>query len=275
MRKLTRVAADATQFLTKIAGKTTDASALVREAHILAVSEVAQLNLRAGKLDECKVNLAEAKKLLDNLTGVDSAVYASYYFAASEYAKRKSTAAEFYKNALLFLAYANIERIPLEERKVFAFDLVVSALVGENVFSFGELVRVIVAAMMSPALTTCAQITQPIVGVLAVADTKWLLEVLSAFNHGDITKWKALATQYSAQVRCSIARFTSSSLPYIQLGSVPALAQNAQTLVEKITILALMELVFSLPSDKRTVPFATLAQVSQVPLNEVRCLVRV
>lgn len=31
-----------------------------------------------------------------------------------------------------------------------------------------------------------------------------------------------------------------------------------------------MELVFSLPSDKRTVPFATIAQVSQVPLTEVR-----
>lgn len=34
----------------------------------------------------------------------------------------------------------------------------------------------------------------------------------------------------------------------------------------------MIELVFSLPSDKRTVPFATLAQVSQVPLGEVRHL---
>lgn len=134
-------AADATEFLTKIAAKTTDPSALVREAHILAVSEVALLKLRVGKLDECKTHLADAKKLLDNLTGVDSVVYASYYLAAAELAKRKSTAAEFYKNALLFLAYANIDRIPADERKAFAFDLVVSALVGENVYSFGELVR--------------------------------------------------------------------------------------------------------------------------------------
>ena len=73
--------------MTKIAGKTTDNAALVREAHTLAITEVALLKLRAGNLDECKVHLAEAKKVLDNLTGVDSAVYASYYFAAAELSK--------------------------------------------------------------------------------------------------------------------------------------------------------------------------------------------
>lgn len=231
-------AAAATEFLTKLAGKTTDSNAVTQEAHLLAVSEVALLKLRSGKLDECKAQLAEAKKLLDNLTGVDSAVYAAFYFASAEYSKRKSTAAEFYKNALLFLAYANVDKIPAEERKVFAFDLVVSALVGENVYSFGEL------------------ISQPIIAVLAVDATKWLLDILSVFNHGDIAKWKTLAAEHGPK-----------------LAAVPAIAQHAQTLTEKITILAMIELVFSLPSDKRTVPFATLAQVSQVPLGEVEFVV--
>lgn len=54
--------------------------------------------------------------------------------------KRKGSVADFYKNALLFLAYANIEKIPTDERKQFALYLVVAALVGENVYSFGELV---------------------------------------------------------------------------------------------------------------------------------------
>lgn len=110
--------------------------------------------------------------------------------------QRKSTAAEFYKNALLFLAYANVDKIPAEERKVFAFDLVVSALVGENVYSFGELVRRSWSSHSSHPL----QISQPIIAVLAVDATKWLLDILSVFNHGDIAKWKTLAAEHGPKV---------------------------------------------------------------------------
>ena len=82
---------------------------------------------------------------------------------------------------------------------------------------------------------------------------EWLLQILRAFNRGSIVDYKALAVKHQAQA-----------------AAVPALATNEQTLLEKITILGLLELVFALPSDQRLVSFDTIAKATQLPLGEVR-----
>jgi len=48
--------------------------------------------------------------------------------------------AEFYRNALLYLSYTSLESLSEQERLQMAFDLGISALVGEDIYSFGDLV---------------------------------------------------------------------------------------------------------------------------------------
>lgn len=48
--------------------------------------------------------------------------------------------ADFYRNALLYLSYTALESLSEEERLQMAFDLGISALVGEDLYSFGDLV---------------------------------------------------------------------------------------------------------------------------------------
>lgn len=56
--------------------------------------------------------------------------------------KAKAEYAPYYKNSLLYLACVNPETdISPEDRLVRAHDLGISALLGETIYNFGELVR--------------------------------------------------------------------------------------------------------------------------------------
>ena len=48
---------------------------------------------------------------------------------------------EYYHNGLMILGYLPLSEYSLEEQQEMAFMLCVAALVGEGVYSFGELVR--------------------------------------------------------------------------------------------------------------------------------------
>jgi hypothetical protein len=54
----------------------------------------------------------------------------------------------------------------------------------------------------------------------------------------------------------------------------PVLLQNVRMLTEKISVLALMELVFKTPSDERAIPFSVIAKHTKLAAqNEVELLV--
>jgi len=111
------------------------------EACAYILSELARLDLGFGKVKECKEKLDEAAGFLDGLAGVELCVQAAFYRAWSAYYKIKGPAAEFYKNALLLLAYAPLSEMSQAEGVTISFDLGIAALVGENLYNFGELLE--------------------------------------------------------------------------------------------------------------------------------------
>lgn len=52
-----------------------------------------------------------------------------------------SEAEEFYKVALQYVAYTPLDTLPKQEVVGLAFDLGIAALLGENIFNFGDLVH--------------------------------------------------------------------------------------------------------------------------------------
>lgn len=73
--------------------------------------QMAYLKLQQGDEKECKKLLEEGKSTLDSMTDIDPSVYASYYWVSSQYHKSRQEFAEFYKSALLFLAYTSVESL--------------------------------------------------------------------------------------------------------------------------------------------------------------------
>ncbi|GBG73033.1 hypothetical protein CBR_g12752 [Chara braunii] len=116
------------------------------------------------------------------------------------------------------------------------------------------------SALMYLAYTSVEKSTEEFklelaINVLEGTRFEWLYHLLLAFNTGDLSKYDELCNVYAAD-----------------LNAQPELVQNVKRLREKITILCLMELIFSRPSEDRTIPLATIAEKTKLPLDGVEYL---
>ncbi|KAL6955737.1 26S proteasome non-ATPase regulatory subunit 13 A [Sarracenia purpurea var. burkii] len=83
--------------------------------------QIAIVNLEKGSQKECKKLLEDGKSTLDSMTDIDPSVYASYYWVSSQYHKSRQEFAEFYKSALLYLAYTSVESLSESFKMVYNF----------------------------------------------------------------------------------------------------------------------------------------------------------
>ena len=83
----------------------------------------------------------------------------------------------------------------------------------------------------------------------------WLLEILAAFNDGDLHAYDALCETYASS-----------------LNAQPALVANERRLREKITITALLQIVFKLPADCREISLNDIAAKTKLSVDGVEYL---
>lgn len=83
----------------------------IEEPILYVKMQIASFNLEKGNQKECKKLLDDGKTMLDSMTDVDPSVHASFYWISSQYHKSRQEFAEFYKNALLYLAYTTVESL--------------------------------------------------------------------------------------------------------------------------------------------------------------------
>ncbi|KAL1830502.1 hypothetical protein ACET3Z_000153 [Daucus carota] len=199
--------------------------------------QIAMFNLEKGDQKECKKLLDDGKSTLDSMTDIDPSVHASFYWISSQYHKSRQEFAEFYKSALLYLAYTSVESLSESFKLDLAFDLSLSALLGENIYNFGEL------------------LAHPILKSLLGTKVEWLYYILEAFNSGDLVRYQEMCRVHNAA-----------------LSAQPALVENEKKLLEKINILCLMEIIFSRPSEDRTIPLSIIAERTRLTVEEVEYL---
>ncbi|GAB4834795.1 26S proteasome non-ATPase regulatory subunit 13 A [Ancistrocladus abbreviatus] len=209
----------------------------IEEPILYIKMQIAMFKLEQGEQKECKKLLEDGKTTLDNMTDIDPSVYASYYWVSSQYHKSRQEFAEFYKSALLYLAYTSVESLSESFKLDLAFDLSLSALLGDNIYNFGEL------------------LAHPIIKSLLGTKVEWLYYILQAFNSGDLVRYQELCHVHSDA-----------------LNAQPALVANNKKLLEKINILCLMEIIFSRPSEDRTIPMSIIAERTRLSVEDVEYL---
>jgi len=209
----------------------------IEEPILYIKMQIAVFNIEKGSQKECKKLLEDGKSTLDTMTDIDPSVYASYYWVSSQYHKSRQEFAEFYKSALLYLAYTSVESLSDSFKLDLAFDLSLAALLGENIYNFGEL------------------LAHPIIKSLLGTKVEWLFYILEAFNSGDLVRYQEL---------CQVHRAA--------LSAQPALVENEKKLLEKINILCLMEIIFSRPSEDRTIPLHIIAECTKLNVEDVEYL---
>uniref|UniRef100_K3Y7L2 PCI domain-containing protein n=2 Tax=Setaria italica TaxID=4555 RepID=K3Y7L2_SETIT len=211
--------------------------ARVEEPILYVKMQIATFLLEKGNQKGCKKLLEEGKTTLDSMVDVDPSVHGTYYWVSSQYHKAHQDYCEFYKSALLYLAYTTVESLSEPFKQNLAFDLSLAALLGENIYNFGEL------------------LAHPIIHSLLGTQAEWIFHMLQAFNSGNIALYQELCKTHNGA-----------------LSAQPALVQNERKLLEKINILCLMEIIFSRSSENRTIPLSDIAERTRLSVEDVEYL---
>merc|ERR1712025_1018381 len=153
---------------------------------------------------ETKAIIEEVETLLSEIDGV-SPVHSPFYLLASDLYRIQGKHKDFYRSSLRFLGCTDVEEMSKEEQAKHAFFLSLAALLGDKVFNFGEL------------------LAHKVLESLKGGENEWLIDILFAFNSGDVAKFRALKPKWSSQ---------------------PDLAANESVLFEKVCLMCLMEMTF-------------------------------
>jgi len=183
-----------------------------------------------------KEKLEENKSSIDSFAGVmDASIYSHYYLASLEYHKIKGPPSDYFTNSLLYLTYTPLDTLELKEQISLASDIGMSALLGNTIYNFGELLQ------------------HPILKVLEGTEHGWLSTMLHAFNAGHLSQFHSLFSSIQS--------------------SQPLLSLQHDFLLQKIRIMALMEFIFNRPPSERTLKFEEIAKVTEVKDDQVEWLV--
>jgi len=164
-------------------------------------------------------------KSIDDASEQNSSVHSAYYEASKAYYKLMGPPELFFREGMLFLNYTPLKSLPKLELYELATDLSLAALTGEGVFHFGTVVN-----------------DTPILNSLNGTENEWLLGWMKCMATGDVNEFHKISTTYASEIQ-----------------KHPVLVSNANIVKEKITLLALIDMIFKRPSTERTLVFSEIA----------------
>ncbi|KAH8281153.1 hypothetical protein KR054_012507 [Drosophila jambulina] len=197
--------------------------------------QVMQGNLYLSNLNDLNATKKIIEELRDVLeeAGNVTPVHGKYYMLASQYYRRVGKHSDYYRCGLQFLG-CSLDDFPRDQWAQQAFFLGLAALLGDGVYNIGEL------------------LAHPILESLKGTENEWLVELLKAFNTGDINKFNDMKKIWSG---------------------IPDLAAQEVKLRQKISLLCLMEMTFKRSAIERAISFTDIAQETKLPAKEVELLI--
>lgn len=182
---------------------------------------------------DCLVVITEVDKLLSDLDEI-SPVHSRYYLLASHLYRIQGKHTEYYRTCLKYLGSIELSTISPPDQLKNAFLLGLAALLSDDIYNLGELLM------------------HPILDSLTNTSSYWLVELLNAFNNGDITKFTKMKSKWA---------------------SVPDIAVQEHKLRQKISLLCLMEMTFKRQAKNRCLSFQEIANETQLSLDQIEMLV--
>lgn len=192
-------------------------------------------------LEATKEAINKNRSVLAELADTESeaaVVHSAYYETAMTYRKAVGPPEAYYREAIQYVAYTSLSDLSQEDRYNLATDLSLAALTGEGVFNFGEVV------------------TASALRCLEGTDLYYLVELLSAGARGDVLGFQRVADAHATAIQMQ-----------------PSLVSRAEAVKEKITLLALVNMIFERPSLERTLSFEDIADRVVVPLDQVEWVI--
>jgi len=204
------------------------------EAFALAKVLEGKIQLDRYKNIEKAKNLVEELEELVNEIDRVGFVHGQYYMLASRFYMNEGSHADYYRASLRYLGCTDLNTLSKDERKEQAFNLSLAALLGKDIFNFGEL------------------LAHPILDDLKGSNKEWIVRILIAFNSGDVRKFSDMKKEWEKQAD---------------------LKNFEEQLYVKICLLALMEMTFQRSATDRSLSFRDIAQQTGMDEDKVELLV--
>ncbi|CAH8531036.1 unnamed protein product [Schistosoma turkestanicum] len=200
------------------------------DAKILFNTTIGMIYLTAlNDLPNARQIIENTQSQLDEIEGVNT-VHSRFYQLSSRYYQITGQHAKFYQEALRFLGCVDLDQLSVEEQRGWAFSVGLAAILGDGVYSFGEL------------------LTHDVLKSLQGSSQAWLIDLLQAFNRGDLNQLDRLRSCWSVQADLVAAE---------------------SKLKDKVTLLCLVEMIFRRPTNQRTLTFAEISSTTRVPIDKV------
>mmetsp|Transcript_25632 Transcript_25632/g.24492 ORF Transcript_25632/g.24492 Transcript_25632/m.24492 type:complete len:381 (-) Transcript_25632:92-1234(-) len=204
------------------------------EASLCLDMDVVIVKLKLGQTKDAKEALEAAKEKTQSLQSKEPVIFSRFFMATAEYRKCVGPPQEFYKAALMYLAYTPIEDLTATQRYTLATDMALASITGDDIFNFGEV------------------IATPILSSLAGKPNGWLQDLVLALHKGDIDNFNLIVDSYKTQYFAQ-----------------PSLAAKHEEIKKKVVLLCLLNIAFERPSHDRTIPFAVIAAKTRIPIDQV------
>lgn len=220
---------EALQFLEKMGDKVKANT----EAFVMAKILMGRIHLMTNDLPKTKALLETTETLLDEIEGV-GIVHGRFYLLLSELAQKDADHKGYYRAALHFLGCTDLSTLSVEEQRTKAYLLSIAALLGKDVYNFGEL------------------LAHPVLSSLNGTDSHWIVDLLHAFNSGNVQLFASTKPQWTKE---------------------SALAEQEAILLEKIRLLGVMEMTFRRDANDRQLTFKDIAAETGLNIDDVELLV--
>ncbi|XP_055333140.1 26S proteasome non-ATPase regulatory subunit 13-like isoform X2 [Paramacrobiotus metropolitanus] len=202
-------------------------------ADCIVLTAIGTATLKKGNVAAVKTLLEETEKKLRGIDNV-SLAHPQFYELSSEFYRLHGTYAEYFREALKYLGCVDLEKLSSEEKRGQAERLAIAAILGDDIYSFGEL------------------LVHPIIQALQNPKYEWLLKSLEAFNYGDQKAFEALKAQWLRQI--------------------PESTKLQPQMTEKLQLMGIVEMGFKRPPHERDLTFKEIAATSNVPVDQVEML---
>jgi|UniRef100_A0AC35GJG3 26S proteasome regulatory subunit N9 len=211
-----------------------------KQANIRVTSGLIELHLNnkddkgsCVDIAEIRNMIEETQKEVDELVGV-TPVHAPFYKVSATYLKEVGDHAGYYREALRYLGCEDAQKLTKQEKHVQAMLLGFAALLGEDIYNFGEL------------------LAHPILNALRGTDEGWIVDVLYSFNSGDLNKFREYENKW---------------------GVWNDINKNKENLEGKIRLLCLMEIALGRNSKNRHISFKEISEKALIEIKKVEYLV--
>ncbi|OII76033.1 PCI domain-containing protein [Cryptosporidium andersoni] len=218
-----------------------------------------ELTKRADMSLQCNELLDFVAEKLDKLRGAEPCLIAMYHRSCAAYEKTINRPNMFYKHALLYLSYTPLDEIPQRNKPCLAYEIIVAAIISDNIFNLGEL---ILHPLIQNFSNMVKQVDQQQTDIdeqtlCNIKSFSWILDILVSLHEGDIDMLKFSIEKHKDHVKNS-----------------PLCTAEAQIcIIKKTTTLALMDLAFKKDKNERILKFEEIADHCRVSITEIELLV--